>query len=334
MEYRNLGRTGAKVSPLALGTMMLGAWGNRDRAECLRIVHRALDAGINLVDTANVYAAGESEEIVGEAIRGRREDVFLATKCWGSTGPGPFRRGLSRKAVQQACEASLRRLGTDGSDLYFIHRPDPETRWEETLAALPDLVRQGTVRYLGASTNHWETPGQKVLSAWELVETLWISERSGFERFVSLQPPYSILRRSVERDHFPATKRHGIGNLTWSPLEGGWLTGRYRRGGENPKDSPRAAAWMGETGDSRFRARLDAVEALVPLAAARGVPLADLALAWVLRNRDVTSVIVGPRTEAQLEASLSVLESGLDARLSREELATIDRLVPPGGSVL
>lgn len=334
MEYRRLGRTGAKVSPLALGTMMFGGWGNRDREECRRIVHRALDAGINFVDTANVYSSGESEEIVGEAIRGRRDDVFLATKCWGATGPGPFRRGLSRKAIQQACEASLKRLGTDVIDLYFVHRPDPETPWEETLGTLTDLVRQGKVRYLGASTNHWETPGQKVLPAWELVETLWLAERHGTEAFVSLQPPYSILRRTVEREIFPATRRFGIGNVTWSPLEGGWLAGKYRRGRPNPKDSPRASAWMGETSDARFERRLDAVEALVPIAEAREISLADLALAWVVRSTDVASVIIGPRTEAQLASCLSALESGLDARLSPAELAAIDRAVAPGDSVL
>lgn len=334
MEYRRLGRTGAKVSPLALGTMMFGAWGNRDREDAVRIIRRALDAGINFVDTANIYSGGETEEIVGEAMVGRRDEVFVATKVWGSMGNGPFRKGLSRKAIQQECEASLRRLKTDAVDLLQIHRPDPETPWEETLSTLTDLVRQGKVRYLGASTNHWETDGQKVLRAWEIVETLSISDRNGLERFVSLQPPYSILRRTMEREHFPMTRHFGIANVTWSPLEGGWLTGKYRKGAPNPKDSPRAASWMGETSSPKYERRLAVVECLVAMAGRRGIPLGDLALAWTLRNRDVTSVIIGPRTMEQLESCLSVVETGLDARLSKEELEEIDRLVPPGSNVL
>ncbi len=332
METRNLGRSGVKVTPLCLGAMMFGAWGNTDRAECVRIIHRALDLGINFIDTSNNYALGESEEIVGEALAGRRDEVVLATKVWSPMGPGPNQRGLSRKAIQEQVEGSLRRLKTDVIDLYQIHRPDPGTPIEETLSTLNDLVRQGKVRYLGCSTNHYEGSGpwEKRLAAWELVESLWISERNGFERFTSLQPPYSILRRTMELDHFPATQKHGLGNLVWSPLEGGWLTGKYRKGDANPADSPRAKAWVGELDNPKFVRRLEIVEQLLPLAAEHGVPLARFANAWALRHPAVTSVIVGPRTMEQLEDSVACLE----VQISAEALDKIDALVPPGTSAL
>lgn len=332
MTYRNLGHSGLKVHPLCLGTMMFGAWGNTDHDDCIRIIHRAIDAGVNFIDTANVYSDGESEEIVGKAIRDRREDVVLATKVFGKMGEGPNQRGLSRKAIQEQVEASLRRLGTDVIDLYQIHRPDPTTPWEETLSALNDLVRQGKVRYIGCSTNHYA--GNDVwtqrLSAWETVESLWVSQRHGFERFISLQPPYSMLRRVMELEHFPMTSKFGLGNIVWSPLEGGWLTGKYRRDGGNPKDSNRAANWVGEMDNPKFVHRLDVVEQLVPLAEARGVSLARYAQAWVLHNADVTSAIIGPRTMEQLEDTLACV----DLELSAEELAKVDEVVPPGTSVL
>lgn len=232
MDYRNLGTTGVRVSPLCLGTMMLGAWGNPDHAEGVRLIHRAMDAGINFIDTANVYSAGESEEIVGKALKDRRDRAVLATKVWGAMGEGPNERGLSRKAIQEQVERSLRRLQTDVIDLYQIHRPDPTTPLEETLSTLDLLVRQGKVRYLGLSTNHYagQEPWEKRFAAWEVVETLWVSDRRGWERFVSLQPPYSILRRVMELEHFPMTRRFGLANIVWSPLEGGWLAGKYRRG--------------------------------------------------------------------------------------------------------
>ena len=332
MNYRNLGRSGVKVSPLCLGTMMFGAWGNKDHDDSIRIIRRALDAGVNFIDTANIYAQGESEEIVGKAIKGRREEVVLATKVFGAMGDGPNQRGLSRKTIEEQVEHSLRRLGTDAIDLYQIHRPDPTTPWDETLRALDDLVRKGKVRYLGASTNHYDSDDvwQKKLEAWQMVETLWISERLGLERFVSLQPPYSMLRRVMEAEHFPMTRHFGIGNIVWSPLEGGWLTGKYRRGQANPKDSNRAANWVGDLDDPKFQHRLDVVEQLVPMAEARGVSLARFATAWTLANPDVTSVIIGPRTMEQLEDSLEALS----IELSRDEQAQIDRLVPPGTSVL
>ncbi len=330
MEYRSLGSAGVRVSPLCLGTMMFGEWGNPDHDECIRIIHRALDLGVNFIDTANIYSAGESEEIVGKALRGRREQAVLATKVFGAMGDGPNQRGLSRKAIHEQAEASLRRLGTDVIDLYQIHRPDPDVRWEETLRALDDLVRQGKVRYLGCSTNHYDVEGQRRLPAWEIVQTLWLSDRHGWERFVALQPPYSILRRAMESEHFPMCRRFGIANIVWSPLEGGWLTGKYRRGAANPADSPRARNWTGDLSDARFERRLEVVEELVQMAAARGVPLAELALAWVLRQPAVTSATIGPRTAEQLDSCLRALETEVAAA----DAARIDQLVPPGDSVL
>lgn len=332
MDYRNLGSAGVKVSPLCLGTMMFGAWGNPDHEDSIRIIHRAIDAGINFIDTANVYSAGESEEIVAKALAGRRNEVVLATKVWGTMGSGPNQRGLSRKAIQEQCEASLRRLGTDVIDLYQIHRPDRSTPWEETLSALTDLVRQGKVRYLGCSANHYDgpEPWQLKLPAWEMVETLWIADRRGYERFVAFQPPYSLLRRTMEAESFPAAQRHGIGNLVWSPLEGGWLTGKYRRGQAPPPDSPRAKQWIGDHNDPKFDRRMDAVEKLLELAAAKGVPLAELAVAWTLQHPAVTSTIIGPRTMDQLESNLRAL----DVTFTAEELAQIDDIVAPATTVL
>jgi aryl-alcohol dehydrogenase-like predicted oxidoreductase len=332
METRNLGRSGLKVSPLCLGAMMFGSWGNPDHEESIRVIHRALDAGINFIDTANGYSDGESEVIVGKALKGRREGTVLATKVWAPVGPGPNQRGLSRKAIQEQVENSLRRLGTDVIDLYQIHRPDPSTPIEETLSTLNDLVRQGKVRYLGLSTNHYEGSAlwEKRFAAWEIVETLWISATHGWERWISLQPPYSILRRVMEAEHFPMTLKHGIGNIVWSPLEGGWLSGKYRRDAANPKDSTRAEKWIGDIGNPKFQRRLDIVEKLLPLAAAHGVPLARFANAWALRHPAVTSVIIGPRTMDQLEDSLQAL----DVRITDDDARQIDELVPPGTSAL
>jgi aryl-alcohol dehydrogenase-like predicted oxidoreductase len=332
METRNLGHTGLKVSPLCLGAMMFGAWGNPDHEESIRIIHSALDSGINFIDTANGYSEGESEVIVGKALKDRREGTVLATKVWAPVGPGANQRGLSRKAIQEQVENSLRRLGTDVIDLYQIHRPDPTTPLEETLSALNDLVRQGKVRYLGLSTNHYEGSAlwEKRFSAWEIVETLWLSERHGFERFVSIQPPYSILRRTMELEHFPMSQKLGLGNIVWSPLEGGWLSGKYRRGGANPLDSNRAEKWIGDLGNPKFQRRLDIVEQLLPMAEAKGISLARLANAWALRHPAVTSVILGPRTQEQLDDSLEAV----NITFTDEEAAAIDRLVAPGTSAL
>jgi aryl-alcohol dehydrogenase-like predicted oxidoreductase len=332
MEYRSFGRTGLKVSPLCLGTMMLGAWGNRDHAEAIRIIHRALDAGINFVDTANGYSEGESEVIVGKALAGRRHQVVLATKVFAPMGPAPTERGLSRKAIGEQVGNSLRRLGTEVIDLYQIHRPDPTTPLTETLSTLNDLVRQGKVRYIGLSTNHVAGSGlwDKRFSAWEIVEALWLSDRHGWERFVSFQPPYSILRRVMEVEHFPMTEHFGLGNLVWSPLEGGWLSGKYRRGARNPLDTERARSWIGDLANPKFKRRIEVVEQLVPFAEAHGTTLSRLATAWVLRNPAVHSAIIGPRTMEQLEDSLGALE----VELTPEELTKIDELVPPGTSAL
>ncbi len=332
MIRRPLGRSGLEVSPLCLGAMMFGAWGNRDHDACVRIIHRALDAGINFIDTSNNYSEGESEIIVGKALRGRRADVVLATKVWAQVGPGPTERGLSRGAIEAQVEKSLHRLGTDVIDLYQIHRPDPTVPWEETLAALTDLVRAGKVRAIGCSTSHKEGTGpwEKRLAAWEIVETLWLSERRGFERWVSLQPPYSILRRVMEVEHFPMSLRHGIGNIVWSPLEGGWLTGKYRKGRANPLDSPRSEKWVGDLAKPIFQRRIEIVEALVPMAEARGVSLARFAVAWTLLHPAVTCAIIGPRTIEQLEDLLRAP----DVAITDDERARIDTLVPPGTSAL
>lgn len=331
MDYRNLGRSGLKVSPLCLGTMMLGKWGNADHADAIALIHEALEAGVNFVDTSNNYSDGEAETIVGKALRDRRHQVVLATKVWAPVGPGPNQRGLSRKAILEQVEHSLRRLQTEYIDLYQIHRPDPSTPWEETLSTLTDLVRQGKVRYLGCSTNHLSGDGlwEKRLPAWEIVQTLWISYRHRYERFVSLQPPYSILRRAMEVDHFPMCERFGLGTMVWSPLEGGWLTGKYRQDAANPSDSPRSS-WVGSLDNPKFARRKEAVERLLPLAAARGVSLARFAVAWALRQPAVTTVILGPRTVRQLEDLLPAAE----LRITDEEGAAIDAIVPPGTTAL
>ncbi|MFN7962170.1 MAG: aldo/keto reductase [Thermoanaerobaculia bacterium] len=333
MDYVNLGRTGLKVSRLCLGTMMFGSWGEPDHERSIRVIHQALDAGINFLDTANVYSDGESEEIVGKAIRDRRDNVVLATKVWGKMGEDPNRRGLSRKAIQQECEASLRRLGTEVIDLYQIHRPDPTTPWEETLEALDGLVRQGKVRYLGCSSNHYDDPANpwgRRLAAWEIVETLGLADRRGWQRWASFQPPYSLLRRTLELEHFPMALHCGVSCIVWSPLEGGWLSGKYRRGATNPGDSPRSRTWVGDLENPRFERRLAIVEELLAHCQARGKSLSQLALAWSLNHPAVTSAIIGPRTDAQLADCLAAASFDLEA----EDLELVDRLVPPGTSAL
>src|SRR5204863_10045105 len=213
MEHRTLGRTGMYVSPLCLGAMMFGDWGNKDHDESIRIIHRALDAGVNFIDTADVYSRGESEEIVGKALKGRRDDVVLATKVHGRMGDDPNRFGNSRRWIVREVESSLRRLGTDWIDLYQIHRPEEDTGIDETLGALTDLVRAGKVRYIGSST----------FPASQIVEAQWVAERRGRERLVCERPPYSVLVREVEQDVLPTCMRYGMGVIPWSPLAGGWL---------------------------------------------------------------------------------------------------------------
>ncbi len=314
MRYRTLGRTGIQVSPYALGAMMFGALGNPDHEDCIRIIGTALDAGINLIDTADVYSAGESEEIVGQAVKGRRDDVVLATKFANPMGQDPNRRGASRRWIIAAAEGSLRRLQTDYIDLYQYHRPDSETDVEETLSALSDLVHSGKVRTIGTSK----------LPAAGIVEAQWAAERRGFERFRCEQPPYSILDRSIERDVLPVAERYGMGTIVWSPLAQGLLTGRVRKG--QPSRLRRSGAFHAHLADER---RIDAVEQLVAVADEAGLPLTHLAMAFAVAHPGVTAALLGPRTQEQLDDLLA----GAGAVLSDEILDRIDAIVPPGTDV-
>jgi aryl-alcohol dehydrogenase-like predicted oxidoreductase len=316
MEHRTLGRTGVKVSELCLGTMMFGAWGNTDHDDSIRVIHRALDAGINFVDTADVYAQGESEEIVGKALAGRRDDVVLATKFHGGMGDDPNARGNSRRWATRAVEGSLRRLGTDWIDLYQVHRPDPATDIEETLGALTDLQHEGKIRYFGCST----------FPAHEIVESHWTAERRGLGRFVTEQPPYSLLVRGIEADVLPVCQSYGMGVLPWSPLAGGWLSGKWRKG--DTPDSHRAERMPAryDLSNPDNQRKLDAADALGALADEAGMSLVHLALAFVLRHPAITSPIIGPRTMEQLESQLGAVDVELDDAL----LDRIDEIVPPG----
>jgi aryl-alcohol dehydrogenase-like predicted oxidoreductase len=314
MHYRTLGRTGIKVSPYALGAMMFGAIGNPDHDDCIRIIGKALDAGINVIDTADAYSHGESEEIVGKALKGRRDDVVLATKLWMPMGDDPNQRGNSRRWIMTEVEHSLRRLQTDYIDLYQIHRPDPDTDIEVTLSALSDLIHSGKVRAIGAST----------MPASDIVEAQWVAERRGLERFRSEQPAYSILTRGIEAEVLPVAQRYGMGTLVWSPLAGGLLTGRYRKG--EPASTHRARFGFRHLSDER---RLDAVERLVPLADKAGLPLTHLAMAFAIAHPGVTSAIIGPRTMDQLDDLLA----GADVTLTDDILDQIDEIVPPGTDV-
>jgi aryl-alcohol dehydrogenase-like predicted oxidoreductase len=321
MNYRTLGKTGTKVSPLCLGAMMFGQWGNQDHDESIRIIHRALDAGINFIDTADVYSRGESEEIVGKALAGgKRDDVVLATKVHGKMGDDPNELGNSRRWIVREVENSLRRLKTDWIDLYQIHRPEADTDIDETLGALTDLVRAGKVRYIGSST----------FPASQIVEAQWVARERGRERFVTEQPPYSMLIRGVENDVLPTCRRYDMGVIPWSPLAGGWLSGGYRKDAELPS-SHRAGMMpsrydMSEPGNRR---KLDAADALAGLAEEAGMTLIEMALAFVIRHPAVTAAIIGPRTMEQLESQLT---AG-DVELSGELLDKIDAIVPPGVNV-
>src|SRR5215218_7900813 len=297
MEHRTLGTTGVKVTPLCLGAMMFGAWGNTDHEDSVRIIHRALDAGINLIDTADVYSRGESEEIVAKALAGgRRDDVVLATKVHGVMGDDVNMSGNSRRWIMRACEDSLRRLGTDWIDLYQIHRPEPDTDIDETLGALSDLVRAGKVRTIGSST----------FPASQIVEAQWVAERRGRERFVCEQPPYSLLVRAIEQDVLPTCARYGMGVIPWSPLAGGWLSGKWRKGQDTPQ-STRAERLPARYDLSRpeNQRKLDAADALAQLADEAGISLVHLAIAFVIRHPAVTAAIIGPRTMDHLESQLT-----------------------------
>ncbi|MFF1738698.1 aldo/keto reductase [Streptomyces mirabilis] len=314
MKYRTLGRTGITVSPYCLGAMMFGAIGNPDHDDSVRIIHKALDAGINFVDTADAYSRGESEEIVGKALKGRRDDVVLATKAHLPMGDDPNQRGNSRRWLVRALEDSLHRLGTDHVDLFQIHRPAPDTDVEETLSALTDLVRAGKVRAIGTSS----------FPASDIVEAQWVAERRGLMRFRSEQPTYSILNRGIEREVLPVCERYGMGALVYSPLAGGLLTGRYRK--DRQADSHRAAFGFKHLSDER---RLDIVEQLIPLAEKAGMPLTHLAMAFAIAHPGVTSAIIGPRTMAHLDDLLA----GAETTLTDEILDQIDAIVPPGTDI-
>ena len=318
IELRFFGRTGVRVSNLCLGTMLFGT--RTTPEDSYAIADRAIDAGINFFDSANVYGRGRSEEVTGEALKrnGKRDRVVLATKFHGGMSDDPNDRGASRRHIIAACEASLKRLNTDYIDLYQIHRPRSDTAIDETLRALDDLVHQGKVRYLGTST----------FAAWQFVESLWVSEKHGLNRFVCEQQPYNLLDRRVERELMPMAQTYGVATIPWSPLAGGLLTGKYRRGEEPPAGTRFATA--NATQRRRFNERIfDIVEGLEPLASTHNATVSQVALAWVMARPGVTSPIVGPRTMEQLEDNLAAV----DVELTEDDLQAIDGLIPPGQNV-
>jgi aryl-alcohol dehydrogenase-like predicted oxidoreductase len=296
--------------------MMFGAWGNTDHDDSIRIIHRALDAGINFIDTADIYSAGESEEIVGKALRGRRDDIVLATKFWGPMGEDPNRRGVSRRWIVAEVENSLRRLGTEWIDLYQMHRPDPNTDIDETLGALTNLVQQGKVRYIGSSS----------FSAGEIVEAQWAAREQRLERFRSEQPPYSLLVRGIELDVLPTAQRHGMGTLTYSPLAGGWLSGRWTADATPTSPARQRLVARFDMSLPENQRKLGAVEQLAKVADDADVSLIELAIAFVVNHPAVTSAIVGPRTMEQLDGQLPAADVVLDAAV----LDRIDEIVQPG----
>jgi aryl-alcohol dehydrogenase-like predicted oxidoreductase len=320
MTHRTLGRTGVHVSPLCLGAMMFGEWGNQDHKESTRIIEVALEGGINFIDTADVYSRGESEEIVGKAIKGKRDDIVLATKFHGTMGDDANEAGNSRRWVFRAVEASLKRLQTDWIDLYQVHRWDPWTDHEETLGALTDLVAQGKVRYIGSST----------YPAAQIVKAQYVARERGYRRFVTEQPPYSLLVRHIENDVLPTALEFGMGVIPWSPLAGGWLSGRWRKGQETPQSSraQRLPARF-DMSDPANQAKLEAADALAQLAEESGMSLIHMALAFVINHPAVTAAIIGPRTLEQLESQLGAA----DVTLSPDVLDRIDAIVPPGRTV-
>jgi aryl-alcohol dehydrogenase-like predicted oxidoreductase len=316
MDYRPLGRTGVQVSPLCLGTMMFGAWGEKDHDESVRIIHQALDAGVNFVDTADIYSAGESEEIVGKALKGRRDDVVLATKFYMPMGEGPNNGGVSRRWIVKEVENSLRRLQTDYIDLYQVHRPAPDVDVEETLGALSDLVTAGKVRYIGSSS----------YSGSQIVEAQWAARERGLQRFRTEQPPYSLLVRGIELDVLPAAQRHGMGILTYSPLSGGWLSGSWTADSSPTSPARQRLASRFDMALPENQAKLAAVEQLAQVAQDAGLSMIELAIAFVIRHPAVTSAIIGPRTMEQLESQLPAA----DAVLTDDVLDRIDVIVKPG----
>jgi len=320
MDYRTLGTTGIQVSELCLGAMMFGAWGNPDHDDSVRIIHRAVDAGVNFIDTADMYSTGESEVIVGKALADLdREHIVLATKVHGPMSGDPNAQGNSRRWVIAECEHSLRRLGTDYIDLYQIHRPSPETDVDDTLGALSDLVHAGKIRYAGSST----------FPAHQVVEAQWVAERRGRERFRTEQPQYSMLARGIEADLLPVCQQYGMGVLSWSPLAGGWLSGAF---GEGKQNTSRRSAMLPDRYDLSLptnQRKLEAVIELQKVADDAGHSLLELALAFVLVHPGVTSPIIGPRTMEQLESQLVAADITLDG----DVLDRIDEIAPPGQNV-
>ena len=320
MKYRSLGRTAVQVSELCLGCMTFGA--ATETKDSYAIIDRAIDTGINFLDTANMYSRGRSEEVVGEALKinGKRSQIVLATKVHGRMADDdPNAAGTSRRHITEQCEASLRRLQTDYIDLYQIHRPQSDTPIDETLRALDDLIRTGKVRYIGCST----------FAAWQIVESLWVAKELGLNRFICEQPPYNLLDRRIERELLPMAQTYGLAVIPWSPIGGGLLTGKYRR-----DNMPKEGRFTEEKHNAWLASKIpqgmfDVVDKLDPITAKKGCTLAQLALAWVLGRPGVTSPIIGPRTMEQFEDNLGARE----VVLSDEDLSQIDEFVPPGSMV-
>ncbi|WP_406359740.1 aldo/keto reductase [Streptomyces sp. NBC_00715] len=316
MQYRTLGRTGVQVSSLALGAMNFGRIGRTTQDEATAVVDAALEGGINLIDTADMYGGGESEEMVGKAIAGRRDDIVLATKAGLPMGDDPNRRGSSRRWLVTELDNSLRRLGVDHVDLYQIHRWDPETSDEETLSVLTDLQRAGKIRYFGSST----------FPAHRVVQAQWAAREHRLGRYVTEQPSYSILQRGVEAHVLPVTEEYGLGVLVWSPLASGWLSGAVRAGREITTSRSAAMPQRFDLSVPSNRARLDAVERIAVVANEAGLTLIQLALGFVTAHPAVTSALVGPRTTDHLNAQLAAA----DTVLSADVLDAIDAIVAPG----
>ncbi|MDP2288795.1 MAG: aldo/keto reductase [Actinomycetota bacterium] len=322
MRYRKLATTGIEVSSQCLGAMMYGSNSNTDHEDCIGQIHHALESGINFVDTADTYSEGESEVIVGKALAGRRDDVIVATKCFNPMGEGLNRRGSSRRWVIQACEESLRRLNTDYIDLYQVHRLDWSTDIEEIMDGLSYLVQQGKVRYLGSSTYPAE---------W-IVEAQWASRRRNVQRFVCEQPQYSIFSRGIETAVLPTAARHNMAVIPWSPLAGGWLTGKYRREVGMPADSRYGGtgrfAKLARMGDNPevLEARYDLIEELDEVAKQAGLTLTQMSYGFVDAHPAITSTIIGPRTRSQLDDAIAAA----DVTLDWGTLDAIDKIVPVG----
>ncbi|MBL4575934.1 MAG: aldo/keto reductase [Opitutaceae bacterium] len=317
MKYRSLGRTGVKVSPFCLGSMMFG--GRTEPKDSYAIIDQFIDRGLNFIDTANVYSLGRSEEVVGEALKrnGKREQIVLATKVFGKMGDAPNMQGSSRRHIIQQCEASLKRLQTDHIDLYQIHRPTSEIPIDETLRALDDLIRSGKVLYIGSST----------FSAWQVIESLWVAKELGLNRFICEQPPYNILDRRIENELLPMARTYGTAIIPWSPLAAGILSGKYKRGVKPPAQSRLANSPPNSNQQKRLNDHVfDALEGLEKIADAKGCTLSQFSLAWCLHQPGVTSPILGPRTMEQFKDNLEALE----VKITEEDCQKVDQLVKPG----